>query len=282
MKKLVLFLLPIFLAFFVFIVFLFFMSTQSSGKGALQVTSIPQSSVYLDGKLIGKTPLCKCDPQSMLPTGDHVIRMVPIDPSLNGSTFEQKISINKAVLTVVDRTFGPGGISQGSVISLSPSENANQPSLFVTSFPTGAAIALDDNASGTTPFHLSSLTESDHDLLIQKSGYKDKHIRIHAVKGYVLSVIAFLGVDPSAIASSSAAVPVASVSAVPSKQKILILSTPTGFLRVHKDANISSAEIAQVKPQEEYILQDEQTGWYQIKLTDGTLGWISSQYAKKE
>lgn len=262
---------------------MFFLSKDGVGKGALQVTSIPQSSVYLNGKLIGKTPLCKCDPQSMLPTGDYTIRLVPLDTTAGSTPFEQKITINKAVLTVVDRTFGPGATSQGTVISLTPQENKNTAGLFIASFPDVAHVTLDDNTTGDTPYRLANTTESDHDLVISKSGFKDKHVRIHAVKGYILSVIAFLGIDPNAIASSSASipVPVASPSAAV-KQKVVILDTPTGFLRVHSQATISSPEIAQVKPKEAYDLQDEQTGWFEIKLTSGKLGWISSQYSQKQ
>ena len=282
MKKFILFLLPIFLALVVFFVLIFVLSTQGTGKGALQVTAIPQSTVYVNGKLIGKTPLCKCDPQNMLPTGDYTIRLVPLDSSFGNTTFEQKVTINKSVLTVVDRTFGQGATSQGSVISLIPSSNKNIASLFVTSLPDNANIALDDSGTSTTPYHMDSLTDSDHDLIVNKNGYKEKHIRIHAVKGYTLSVLAFLGVDPQAAVASSAAEPVASISAVPQNQKILILDTPTGFLRVHKEASLFSTEITQVKPQEQYVLQQEVTGWFQIKLTDGTLGWVSDQYAKKQ
>ncbi len=279
MKKVLLFILPIFLALLVFFGFLVFSSRNAIGKGALQVTAIPQSNVYLNNRLIGKTPLCKCDPASMIPTGDYDIRVVPINSVLANEAFEQKISINKAVLTVVDRTFGPGAASTGSVISLLPQEgNSSLAGLFVASFPDGSDISLDDNPNGTTPLRLSSLTESDHNLLVHKSGYKDKQIRIHAVKGYVLSVIAFLGVDLSA-SSSAGTVPVASPTS--SAQQIVVLSTPTGFLRVHKDATITSAEIGQVKPSEQYDLLNEKTGWYEIKLASGS-GWISSSYAKKQ
>lgn len=281
MKKIILFSVPIILALVVFFTMMFFLSSSSVGKGALQVTALPQASVYLDGKLLGKTPLCKCDAKDMLSTGDYTIRLVPLDPNLSNATFEQKITINKSVLTVVDRTFGLGAASQGSIISLTPNTNKNIASLFVTAFPDGANITLDDSTTGQTPYRLDSLTDSDHDLVIGKNGYKEKHVRIHAVKGYTLSVLAFLGVDPQAIASASAE-PIASISAAPKNQKVLILDTPTGFLRVHKEANLYSPEMTQVKPKEEYTLQDEVTGWFEIKLLDGTLGWVSSQYAQKE
>ncbi|MCL5970413.1 MAG: SH3 domain-containing protein, partial [Patescibacteria group bacterium] len=63
--------------------------------------------------------------------------------------------------------------------------------------------------------------------------------------------------------------------------KILILDTPTGFLRVRDSASLSGKEIAQVKPGEKYDFLSEQTGWFEIKLNDGKTGFISSQYSQK-
>jgi uncharacterized protein YgiM (DUF1202 family) len=64
---------------------------------------------------------------------------------------------------------------------------------------------------------------------------------------------------------------------------VLILQTPTGFLRVRDQASLNGAEIGQIKPGETYqLLDDKTTGWYQIQLTNGKTGWISSQYAQKQ
>ena len=280
MKKVLLFLLPIFLACLVFGGFLLFIGASGTGTGALQVTSIPKSSVYLNGQLIGRTPLCKCEGKNMLKTGDYTIRLVPVDSSLGGSTFEQKITVNKAVLTVVDRTFGQGATAQGSLITLTPTNDKTHASLSVVSFPEGTNVIVDGTVKGITPYQTSSITESDHDVTVTKTGYKDKYIRIHTVNGYVLSVIAFLGVDTQAMSSSSAQL--ASSSATLGQQKIIITETPTGFLRVRQDATFSAPEIAQVKPQQEFVLQQEKGKWYEIKLADGRLGWVSSDYAQKE
>ena len=90
--------------------------------------------------------------------------------------------------------------------------------------------------------------------------------------------------DSSVIASSSGLIIpiISSASANLNKPRVQILSTPTGFLRVRQDSSVAGLEIAQVKPGESYELIDEKTGWFEIKLTDGKLGWISSSYAKKE
>lgn len=282
MKKFLLFLIPVIIAAGAFAIYIFVFA-KDTGKGALQVTSVPQSNVYLDGQLIGKTPLCKCDSLSLLPTGNHTIRLVPVDPNASQDTFEQQIAINKSVLTVVDRTFGPGATSQGSIINLIPSGDANAAGLAVASFPSSVHIALDGNAVGDAPVALKNITQSDHDLVLMKTGYRDKEIRIHTVNGYTLSVLAFLGIDPNAVASTGALLtPSASPSATPGQQKVTILQTPTGFLRVRSEPSLGGSEIAEVKPGDTYDLVSEQDGWYEITLSDGKTGWVSTSYASKQ
>src|SRR5579872_6916198 len=107
MKKLLLISLPVILGITIFSVFAYFLSNFSSGTGALQVTSSPESNVYLNGKLIGKTPLCKCEGSDMLQVGEYDLKLVPTSGN-NLSAYEQSVSVNKSVLTVVDRTFGIG------------------------------------------------------------------------------------------------------------------------------------------------------------------------------
>ena len=78
----------------------------------------------------------------------------------------------------------------------------------------------------------------------------------------------------------------ASQSAEISVPKIIILNTPTGFLRVREEPTISSLEIGRVKPQEEYELIEEGDGWFKIKVIPPAggdiVGWVSSQYSKKK
>ena len=70
MKKILLYIIPFIAAILLFAGLVFFLNLNT-GKGALQVTSSPQSDVYLDGKLIGSTPLCKCENKDMISTGEH-------------------------------------------------------------------------------------------------------------------------------------------------------------------------------------------------------------------
>lgn len=282
MKKLLLIIVPILLAIAVFFLVTMLLS-PSGGKGALQVTSDPpKSKVYLNGKEIGLTPLCKCDVTNMLDSGEYTIRIVPNDQNL--IPFEEKIVVTKSVLTVVDRLFTPGAGSEGSVITLRPTEDKTARDIFVISRPEGAEVTLDNNAVGTTPVLLTKVTESDHEIKLKKSGYKEKTIRIRAVKGYKLEALVMLGVgdltsNPTPTAQPS---PTASPSATPTVASVTILQTPTGFLRVRSSASTRASEIGRVNPGESYELMEEKEGWYGIKLPSGQTGWISSQYAEKK
>lgn len=285
MKKLLLFLLPLILAVAVFSLVVF-LNLRSSAKGALQVTSKPKSQVFLNGKIIGQTPLCKCDSSEMLEEGDYTIRLVPLEGS--NSPFSEKIKISKGVLTVVDRTFGKDATSEGSIISLSPLGDSKSLELLIISFPDNAQVYIDSNLSGNTPLLQKNLTESDHEIKLSKEGYRGKSIKIRTVLGYRLTVLAFLGVDLEALTaspSSNLQSPEAKTS-TPSgsllKNKVIILQTPTGFLRVRKDNNLNSAELSRVYPNENFDLLEETTGWFKIKLSDGKTGWVSSQYAQKQ
>lgn len=277
MKKILLFVFPVILAIFVFGVVTYFISRNTPNKGALQVTSVPQSDVYLGNKLLGKSPLCKCDASDMVPVGDYTIKLVPIDT--NYPAYEDRISINPSVLSVVDRTFGDPGKASGSLITLSPVSGTNA-QLFISSFPDGVKIQLDNNDSGMTPLLLQNITQSDHEIDMTKEGYKTKVVRIHGVAGYKLSVLATLAADTVAT-PTSAPTPTASPSAVPLSQ-VIILDTPTGFLRVRDTASLGGVEIAQVHPGELYPFVAQQEGWLEIKITDGKMGWVSTSYAKKQ
>lgn len=279
MKKIILFLFPVVFAGGAFLIYVFFFAKV--GKGALQVTSVPQSNVYLNGVLIGKTPLCKCDALHTIQSGTYTIRLVPVNASLPDDFFEQKIQIINAVLTVVDRTFGTGATAQGSVISLIPAETTDTTGISLTSFPTGVHVVLDGNAMGDTPLILKNVTVSDHDVQLIKTGYQNKEIRVHTVKGYTLSVLAFLAIDPDALASP-AATTVFQASPSAALQKIVILDTPTGFLRVRSEPSLGGSEVAEVKPGDTYDFVTEQDGWYEIVLSPGKTGWVSTSYAQKQ
>ncbi len=275
MKRLLFYIIPFLGVLIIFAGVVLFLN-QNSGKGALQVTSVPQSQVYLNGQLIGETPLCKCDPKDVIPIGNYRIRLIPKEE--NTKPYDEQITINKSTLTVIDRTFGES--ASGSIITLTPLSNKKDTELMVISFPDKTNVFLDNNQKGVAPILLKDVIESDHELKLTKEGYLDKTLRIRTTSGFRLKSVVFLSVNPG-IASSSSQTPL-STPQVPKVGKVTILDTPTGFLRVRADSSLASSEIGRVSPGDSLELVTEKEGWFQIKMKDGKTGWISIQYAKKE
>lgn len=305
MKKIFLFILPPIIACIIFFSAMFILSKTDKGKGALQVTATPKADVYLDGKLLGTSPFCKCDLPNMIPVGSHTIRVIPQDKTIQ--PFEQKIPINKSVITVVDIMFGDKNSTSASIISLDPLSDANATQIFTTSFPDNAKVFLDKNDSGRTPILLKEVTDSDHEILFDKEGYQSNSLHVHTVKGYKLSAVTILAVKadlnatasilPASPSGSVTPSPIGNVSGTPTPTpaqensptptkvataagQVLILSTPTGFLNVRSTPG--GTTIGQVNPGQTFPLLDEQVGWYEIQLSNGTKGWVSGQYAKKQ
>lgn len=274
-KKILFYIVPFLFVLAVFAAVVFVLN-QNLGRGALQVTSSPQSQVYLNGQLIGQTPLCKCEEKDMIPIGNHRIRLIPKEG--NSKPYDEQIVINKSTLTVVDRTFGDA--QSGSIITLTPLSNKKDTELMVISFPDKTNVFLDNSQKGTTPVLLKDVIESDHELKLTKDGYSDKTLRIRTTSGFRLKSIVFLSPNiNTATASSQFTLPTPQA---PKAPKVTVLDTPTGFLRVREDSSLSSSEIGRVSPGDSLELVSEKEGWFEIKMKDGKTGWISSQYAKKE
>jgi len=284
MKKAIVIVIPSLICIIVIIFLVNTFLLRNNDKGALQVTASPTSKVYINDKLIGQTPLCKCNVSDMLKTGEYTIRLVPTTGSL--SEFQEKITITKSVLTVVDRKFGAGATSEGSIITLSQLKSGEKASLLVVSTPTRAEVLVDNLSSGFTPVAIDKLTDSDHELLIRKSGYLDKKVRIRTPGGFKLLASVYLSVDEDGLSLTPSPSPsqVASPSASPTPvvSKIVISQTPTGFLRVRASNNINAAEVGRVTPGQTFDILSEIDEWYQIALPTGVTGWVSSQYATKQ
>lgn len=272
-RKIVLLLTPLLILTILFLLIVLVVN-RDSGKGALQVTSVPPSQVFLEGKYIGKTPLCLCELPQLLEVGDYNIKLVPSQPGFKN--FEQKITLHKGVLTVVDRTFDKDiAASSATMITLSPIDDENISQLLVVSFPSNAQVILDSNSVGTTPY-LTDVTSSDHEIKLLKDGYKEKVIKVKGVVGKKLEVTMSLGIKMDLSEKARA-----SVSAV-TIPKVIILDTPTGYLNVRKENSASSDLITTVNPGDTLDLISEDEDWFEVKLSDGKTGWISAAYARKE
>jgi hypothetical protein len=67
----------------------------------------------------------------------------------------------------------------------------------------------------------------------------------------------------------------------PVVEKVRILPTGTGWLRVRAEPSLSASEITKVNVSESFELLEEKEGWVRIKLPDGQVGWVSSDFTEK-
>lgn len=273
-RRFILFLTPLLILTILFLLIVLVVN-KDNGRGALQVTSVPNSQVFLNDKYVGNSPICLCELPQLIKAGDYNIKLIPTQSGF--SAHQQKITIYPGVLTVADRTFDKQvAASSGTIITLSPNDSKSS-SLLIISFPAKAEVILDSNLKGKTPLLLKDITPSDHEIKLLKDGYKEKTIKVKTISGKQLEATIALGIRSDFAASSAKASPSASFN-----PKVTILETPTGYLRVRKEPSLSSTQIGTLNPGDQVDLLSEKDGWYEVKLTEGKIGWISAEFAKKE
>lgn len=235
--------------------------SASQKPAALQVTSTPQASVFLDGKHIGKTPFYS----DQLRAGEHTLKI-----TVSEASFVEKITLTPGTLTVVNRELANNFLAQaGEKLWLEP----NGKGLFIISSPDQADITLDGKLLGKTPLFVQDIQEGDHKLLASKPGYVQRKFAIKTSKRYEL----FANIT---LASEIAKGIVQHPPSPPPTKKIEISGSPQALLKVRKEPLSTSVEVGSVKKGQQLEFIQETEGWMQVSF-EGKLGWIPSQYAKK-
>ena len=228
---------------------------------ALQVTSTPEASVFLDGKHIGKSPFFS----DQLKAREYLVKLTSGEAS-----YTEKVTLAEGTLTVINRELNNNFLAQsGEVLWLEEGKSG----LFITSMPDEATISFDGQIIGKTPQKIEAPEEGEHKVTISRQGYIDREFSIKTSNKYLL-------VADVTLASEIAKGELASPSPLPEPKKVEVLTTPKGFLRVRKEPSTSAPEIGRVKDGDGLELVQETQGWFQIKF-EGKQGWVSSQYVKK-
>lgn len=262
---------------------------QTAALGALQVTAIPKSTVFLNEKELGKTSYY----DDKLAAGEYTLRLAS-DVSSVTASWQTKIKIAPRVLTVVSRDLGPSELlSSGHVIFLEQLLDGRKSEISVISTPTGAQVNIDSSPIGTTPIAREIGKPGEHSIDISLAGYKSRNVHIQTVMGYRLLLNVQLAQEligqtdneasPSGQLTSPTPTAPENVSSLPPKPRIKVLETPTGWLNVRSGSNLSASISAKINPGEYYPYLDEQTGWVKIKYNNGqSEGWVSVQYVEKQ
>lgn len=287
MKKIIVFVISIILITSGILIGVKYTGEILKGAGALQVNANIKSKIYLDDKYIGDTPLCKCTGEDKIKTGNYSLKIVPDDK--NFTPFTQRLDIGKDVLAFVERTFLPGSFANAYILTLEKI-GSEDPELLIASIPQGSLVSIDNNPQGVTPLLINKTTSTEHEIEVSRDGFTKKTIIVKPVAGYRLAANIILGAG-SQNQENTSLIPQPSVSPQEtasassqlnqkSGQFVKILSTPVNFLRVREEPSVTSNEISKVYPDETYPLLSEKEGWFQIRLSNGSTGWISSEYSE--
>jgi len=228
---------------------------------ALQVTSTPEASVFLDGKHLGKTPFFT----DQLDAKEYTLKI-----SVSEASYTEKIVLTPGVLTAVNRELSANFLGQsGETLSL----NKQGKGVFISSYPDKAQVSIDGKIAGETPLIVGDVKEGDHQVSLNKTGYIQREFTIKSSNKYQLTANVTL-------ASEFAKGKTASSESQPQGKSVEILRTPLGFVRVRREPSLESLEIGTIETGKQAELLQEVQEWYSIKF-DGKIGWISTQYAKK-
>jgi len=232
-----------------------------SRPAALQVTSRPEASIFLDGKHIGKTPFYS----DQLIKGEYLLKV-----TVSEASYVDRITLRESTLTVVNRDLASNFLAQsGENLSLVP----NKKGLFIISTPGDSDITIDGKYAGKSPSLIKDLQDGNHKVQISKKGFLEREFVISTSSKYQLMADVTLA---SQIAKSG--ITKKEPNQLDSK-RALILSTPQGFLRVRTEPSLSAEEIGQAKVGEDFEIIQETKDWFQISF-DGKLGWISTAYSQ--
>ena len=227
-------------------------------NAALQVTSNPQASVFLDDKHLGKTPFYS----DQIKEGTHNLKVVAGE-----ATYIDKVELKGGALTVVNRNLNNNILAQsGEILWLVDGKN----DLFLASTPPRADIIIDGELKGKTPILIRDLESGDHKVRLTKPGYTQQEFAVKTSTTYKL-------LANVSLSSKEAKNP--QVKEESNVEKIEVLATTQGFLRVHKEPQLNSQEVGQVDTGTSYEIIQETEDWIKISF-EGKLGWISKQYTK--
>lgn len=297
MKRKIGFLLIV-LAFITFLIFAFrLIGGSGSNEGVIKITSIPNSTIFVDNAQIGKTPH-----EGRFAGGNHTVKLIPDATVAQLTSWEGTVTVGKGAMTFVNRELGPTELTSSGEILWLEKITAKGSEVTVVSTPVGASILVDGVNKGYSPVTVTDVVAGEHTLTLTNSGYMTRSIKMKTTAGYRLNISSNLSLsstEPLKVSTPSATseTPTPSLkttgkpktSLTPSKVTeetiqrpyVLIEDTPTGFLRVRLEPSTSATEAARVNPGEKFPFLSEKSGWYEITYEEEKTGWVSAQYAQK-
>lgn len=185
-------------------------SLQNSQRAGLEIKTVPEATVTINGESKGTTPYLNED----LSAGTYNVKL----ESSSGS-WEKEINIESGTIFYINLALAenPDNMS-GELVYLEKGRGVG-----VISSPNKAEVSLNGQKQGLTPYLVQSIPEGEHEVVITKEGYETKIIKIKGSNGHKIMIEAQLKSQNSTgeststpeASSSSSASPTASTSASP-------------------------------------------------------------------
>lgn len=302
MKKKILFLLILIVGFVLFLVVNEFVLKNRTKTGRMKVLSSPSAGVFVDNVAMGKTPF-----EHKLEEGEYVIKLIPEGVAEDTVSWQGTVYVHDDSLTYINRELGSSEItSAGEVFTVQkmeekPSEK-NTGEVYIETEPSGAIVYLDNDEKGVSPLLIQDVIKGDHEISVFMPGFFRRTHKINIDSGYRTSTQFKLALDRTQknieeIQKEKRDEEASEEANIESNQddepeeesdetqeektstnRVRVLETGTGWLRVRQEPTTNSTEVGKVEPGEEYVFIEETDGWYQIELEDNIKGWVSGDY----
>lgn len=254
-------------------IFSFFILRREKTAG-LKIESTPTASVFLDDRLVGKTPY-----EDRISSGDYILKLIPENTSESTTSWQGNITLNPSVLTYVNRDLGQSELnSAGEIVTLEKIDEAEAQISVFTKLES-ATVILDGQKREKTPVLIRDVIPGDHDIGVSSPGFIDRSVSIQAISGYKVVLDFQLAVAPESQKTSDESKQEETENA--DNPRVKINDTPTGFLRVREGPSTATKELTKVSPGDEFVLVGEENGWFKIEYEESREGWISGRYASK-
>ena len=227
---------------------------------ALQVTSNPEASVFLDGKHLGKTPYFS----DQLDSGTHTLKI-----TVSEANYVEKINLFEGALTVVNRDLAQNFLAQsGETLWLDKGKKG----LLIVTTPNQSDITIDGVYKGKSPLLIDKIEAGDHKVVVAKENYENREFTIKILSKYQLVADVFLASIQAKNVNNQNQEQEVEIKV----EKIKVQKTPQGFLRVRKEPSLSSSEIGRVNDGAELEVIQQTEDWVKIIFAEKQ-GWISNQ-----
>lgn len=255
-------------------------ASRPKGISGLRVVSQPPTSIFLNDKLIGKTPY-----EDKHPPGEYILKLIPEEGSSQISSWQGKINLLPQVLTYVRRDLGTSELtSAGEIVHLEKLQDPDA-QIAVFSTPDAAVVLLDGAEKGVTPLTIREAVPGEHDVAVNITGFTGRTVRVQTIPAFKVTVNFQLalsqGTQEATISGSgSPTVPPGGETEELKKPYVVIKDTETDFLRVRMGPSRAATEVAQLKPGQKVPYLEEQNGWYKVVYEENKEGWISGKYGE--